>query len=218
MGADRPEPPSDAPPSDSPSSDCAGALAGSAGLAELAAGVIASARHTGTTIGTAESLTGGGIVHALTSVPGASAVVRGALVAYATGVKARALGVSPELLAQRGAVDPDVALAMAEGARGLLGCDLAVATTGVAGPDGVDGKPVGLVFVALSGPQGGTVTRLSLTGSRARIRSDTVAAALRLVQRVLDAEHPFRPVVGQGEYLSLQEAPSMRRDDDSAPA
>ena len=124
----------------------------------------------------------------------------------------------PALLAHRGAVDPDVALAMAEGARGLLGCDLAVATTGVAGPDGVDGKPVGLVFVALSGPQGGTVTRLSITGSRARIRSDTVAAALRLVQRVLDAEHPFRPVVGQGEYLSLQEAPSMRRDDDSAPA
>ena len=106
MAADRPEQPSDAPPSDSPSSDCAGALAESAGLAELAAGVIASARHTGTTIGTAESLTGGGIVHALTSVPGASAVVRGALVAYATGVKARALGVSPELLAQPGSPDP----------------------------------------------------------------------------------------------------------------
>lgn len=153
---------------------------------DLAARVIARARHTATTLGTAESLTGGGVAHALTGVPGASTVVRGGIVSYATQVKASVLGVDSRLLAERGAVDPDVALAMARGARRVLGCALAVATTGVAGPDPADGKPVGTVFVATTGPRGERVRELALSGSRTQIRSDTVAAALQAVLDTLE--------------------------------
>jgi nicotinamide-nucleotide amidase len=90
---------------------------------------------------------------AITAIPGASACHRGAVVSYATEVKAQVLGVPAALLAERGAVDPDVALAMAVPVpRAVLRCDLAVATTGVAGPEPADGKPVGCVFVAVSSP------------------------------------------------------------------
>lgn len=153
---------------------------------DLAARVIARARHTATTLGTAESLTGGGVAHALTGVPSASTVVRGGIVSYATQVKASVLGVDSRLLAERGAVDPDVALAMARGARRVLGCALAVATTGVAGPDPADGKRVGTVFVATAGPRGERVRELALSGSRTQIRSDTVAAALQAVLDTLE--------------------------------
>lgn len=173
-----------------------------AGVAEAAARVIGRARHTGCTLGSAESLTGGGVAHVLTSVPGASAVVRGGIVSYASAVKAAVLGVPEALLAERGAVDGEVALAMARGARRVLSCDAAVATTGVAGPAPSDGKPVGMVFVAVSAPSGDIVRELALSGSRADIRSDTVAEALRLLERSLDAEPTLGSVVGPGEYLS----------------
>lgn len=121
---------------------------------DLAARVIARARHTATTLGTRwRYLTGGGVA-TLTGVPSASTVVRGGIVSYATQVKASVLGVDSRLLAERGAVDPDVALAMARGARRVLGCALAVATTGVAGPDPADGKRVGTVFCCHCWPPG----------------------------------------------------------------
>jgi nicotinamide-nucleotide amidase len=114
-------------------------------------------------------------------------VVRGGVVAYATEVKVAVLSVDPELLADRGAVDPDVAAQMAEGARRLLTADWGVATTGVAGPDPQDGTPVGRVYVAVSGGGETRVERHDLSGTRREIRDGAVGAALTLLMRCLDA-------------------------------
>ena len=103
------------------------------------------------TVATAESLTGGALAAAVVDVPGASACFEGAVVSYSNRVKTEVLGVPARLLAERGSVDPDVAVAMAEGARRRLGTDWAVSTTGVAGPEPHDGKPVGTVFLAVAG-------------------------------------------------------------------
>jgi nicotinamide-nucleotide amidase len=135
----------------------------------------------GLTVAVAESLTGGLLSAALTEVPGASAVIRGGVVAYATDLKASVLGVSPGLLARVGAVDAEVALAMASGVSAELGSDIGLATTGVAGPEPQDGKAVGTVFIACVWGDKRVVEELSLTGTRNEIRSLTVHAALRLL-------------------------------------
>ncbi|MFI7583092.1 CinA family protein [Kocuria sp. M1N1S27] len=139
------------------------------------------------TIGTAESLTGGALAAALVDVPGASACFEGGVVSYSNHVKTEVLGVPARLLAERGSVDPDVALAMAEGARRRLGTDWAVSTTGVAGPAPHDGKAVGTVYLGIAGPTGSAVHELAATGTRAAIRAAAVrvslerlAAAMRL--------------------------------------
>lgn len=155
------------------------------GEGSLAAVVLTAAGRLGATLAAAESLTGGLVVAALTDVPGASAVVRGGAVAYATDLKAGLLGVDLGLLAAVGPVDPAVALAMAEGARALLGTTHAVATTGVAGPDAQDGHPPGTVHVAVAGPDGSVVVSPRVPGDRARVRSATVVHALELVRRRL---------------------------------
>lgn len=135
----------------------------------------------GWTLAVAESLTGGLVAAELTGVPGASRSFRGSVTAYATALKHELLGVDAALLAARGAVDADVARAMAEGVRDRLGADWGAATTGVAGPDPQDGQPVGTVFVAVAGPPGAVVTPLSLAGGRAGIRAQSVAAVLALL-------------------------------------
>lgn len=150
-----------------------------------AAEVIEGLRARGWSIGTAESLTGGLVCAELTAVPGASAVVRGGVVAYATGVKASVLGVEEALLADKGAVDPGVAAQLAEGAARVLGCDVGVGTTGVAGPEPADGQPVGTVHVAVRTPTAMVVESLALTGDRDEIRRATVTAVLDLVGRCL---------------------------------
>lgn len=139
----------------------------------------------GDTIGTAESLTGGLVAAALTSVPGASAVFRGGIVAYAPDLKAALLGVDTGLLGRVGTVHPDVALAMARGARARLGAAIGLGTTGVAGPDPSDGQPVGTVHIAVSGPAGDRHRPLALTGSRDQIRRETVGRVLDLVMSAL---------------------------------
>ena len=141
----------------------------------------------GLTVATAESLTGGLVAAALTDVPGASVPFVGSVVSYATRVKSDVLGVDPALLAERGAVDPEVARQMALGVCRVLGSDVGVATTGVAGPDPQDGHPVGTVFVAVAGPHPGAVVvvPLQLHGDRASIRAATAAAALDLTRAVL---------------------------------
>lgn len=156
-------------------------------VGEGAADVIGALTAYGLTIGTAESLTGGLLAATLTGVPGASATFVGSVVSYATRVKAQVLGVDAGLLEERGAVDPDVARQMAAGVCRVLGTDVGVATTGVAGPDPQDGQPVGTVFVAVAGPVAGamTVRSLALDGDRAAIRAATVEAALDLVRSVL---------------------------------
>lgn len=134
---------------------------------------------------TAESLTGGLLGAALTAVPGSSDVVRGGLVAYASDVKARQLGVDGELLAAGGPVQAAVAAQMARGVAVLLEADCGVGTTGVAGPGPADGHPAGTVFVAAS--LAGTVrTRgLQLAGTRAHVRRATVDSALALLLGLL---------------------------------
>jgi nicotinamide-nucleotide amidase len=139
------------------------------------------------TLAVVESLTGGLLAATFVEIAGVSAVFRGGLVAYATDLKASLAGVPPDLLAARGPVDPDVALAMAEGGRTRCGADWALATTGVAGPDPQDGKPVGLAFVAVAGPGGAAARRLSLPGDRAAVRAGAVTAALDLFAEKLRA-------------------------------
>jgi nicotinamide-nucleotide amidase len=135
----------------------------------------------GATVATAESLTGGLVASTFVEIPGVSAVFRGGLVVYATDLKHALAGVPEGLLAERGPVDPDVALALAAGARERCAADWGLATTGVAGPDPQDGRPVGRVFVAVAGPPGAAVRELNLTGSRAGIRTGSVAAVLGLL-------------------------------------
>ncbi|MDO4254948.1 MAG: CinA family protein [Kocuria sp.] len=148
-------------------------------MEQAAAYAIRCAFDKGLSIATAESLTGGSVAAAMVSVPGASAVFEGSVVAYSHSVKRAVLGVAPGLLEQRGAVDARVAEAMADGARQALGVDVAVSTTGVAGPQSHDGMPVGAVFVGLSGPAGTTSVQLNLSGTRSEIRAASTEAALR---------------------------------------
>ncbi len=133
----------------------------------------------------AESLTGGLLADAFVQVPGASKALRGSVVAYATDVKHSVLGVEEDLLAQVGPVNPEVALAMAVGAANQLGADVALATTGVAGPDEQDGNPVGTVFIALVTPIGSDVRALQLSGDRASIRNQAVEEAVSMLEEFL---------------------------------
>jgi nicotinamide-nucleotide amidase len=143
-------------------------------------------RSRGLSLATAESCTGGLVAGRLTSVPGASDVFRGAVVAYSDDVKQRELGVSAALLAEHGAVSGETAAAMAQGVRERFGVDVAVAVTGVAGPGGgTPDKPVGLVFVHAAGPDGVLDVRFSFPGDRRTIRARSAAAALHLVRRLL---------------------------------
>jgi nicotinamide-nucleotide amidase len=138
----------------------------------------------GETLAAAESLTGGLLAATLVDVPGASRVFRGGLVVYATDLKSTLGGVPADLLAERGPVDPDVALALARGARARCGADWGIATTGVAGPDPQNGIAVGTVFVAVAGPSE-RVRDLALSGDRPAIRAATVTAALDLLAAAL---------------------------------
>ena len=153
----------------------------------LASDVLDALGRRGWTIGTAESLTGGLVVASLVDVPGASLYVRGGVVAYSTDVKASALGVDEALLADTGPVDATVAQQLAAGARRVLGADVGVATTGVAGPDPQGDHPVGTVFVAVETPEGSAVSGFRLEGSRADIRTESVRRALELVLAELRA-------------------------------
>ena len=137
------------------------------------------------TIGTAESLTGGMVAAALTTVPGASAVFRGGIVAYAADLKTALLGVPASLIAEVGTVHEDVAVAMAQGARTALGATVGIGTTGEAGPDPAEGHPVGTVHIAVAAPGGTRHEALSLPGGRDEIRHGTVRCVLRLLKGML---------------------------------
>jgi nicotinamide-nucleotide amidase len=148
--------------------------------------VVDLARERGLTVGTAESCTGGMVAARLTNVPGASDVFRGSVVAYANDVKEAELGVPAQTLRDHGAVSRETALAMAEGARGRLGVDLAVSVTGIAGPDGgTDEKPVGLVYLGVVGPGGAQSGEFNIPGDRATIRARATVMALHLLRRHL---------------------------------
>jgi nicotinamide-nucleotide amidase len=138
------------------------------------------------TIGVAESLTGGLIASRLTDVPGSSAYLLEAVVAYANDAKVRALGVSAESLAQHGAVSEPVARQMAEGVRRAAGADVGLATTGVAGPDGGSvEKPVGTLWLALADGAGTIAHRYQLMTDRARNKELASQLALDWIRRRL---------------------------------
>jgi len=142
------------------------------------------------TIAVAESLTGGLLVAELIKTPGASAVVRGGIVAYDTRLKHSLLGVDAGLLALHGPVHPDVARQMAAGVRAALTvddlpADIGISTTGVAGPDPQGGVAVGTVFVAIALGIDIHVIKLSLDGDREAIRSAVVSESLLELERLL---------------------------------
>lgn len=138
------------------------------------------------TVAAAESLTGGGLGELLSETRGASATYRGAIVAYGTDLKASLLGVAPALLTERGTVDPDVAIAMAQGVRSRLDATYGVALTGAAGPETADGAPPGTVFLGLAGPDAPARShRLILPGDRKRVRLYAAVSALDALRRML---------------------------------
>ncbi|MGH3799295.1 MAG: competence/damage-inducible protein A [Pseudonocardiaceae bacterium] len=141
----------------------------------------------GRRIGLAESCTGGLMAARLTERPGSSDYVAGGVVAYSNAAKTELLGVPAELIAQHGAVSPEVARVMADGARDRFGADVGVAVTGVAGPGGgTDAKPVGYVCLCVTTGDGATLARDPvLPGDRAEIRDRAVTVAMHLVRRVL---------------------------------
>ncbi len=147
-------------------------------LTELASRVVDALSERGWTIATGESLTAGMVSATVATVPGASAVLRGGVVAYAPDVKTSLLGVSKEVLA-RGIVSEEVAMALAEGARINLQAQVGVGTTGAAGPDPHDGQPAGTACLAVSTPQGSRALTIQVAGSRAQVRYGVTEAAMR---------------------------------------
>ena len=136
----------------------------------------------------AESCTGGLVSHRITNVPGISAVYLGGVVSYADEVKVSILGVQPSTLARHGAVSEPVAREMAQGVRQLLGADVALSITGIAGPGGGSAeKPVGLVFIGLATPQGVRVEQHEWAGDREANKRYSADAALDLLRRYLES-------------------------------
>jgi nicotinamide-nucleotide amidase len=150
------------------------------------------------TVATGESVTAGLLAGALADIPGCSSVLRGGVVAYQADVKAALLGVTEAELAE-GLVSEAVGLAMARGAARVLGADVGIGTTGVAGPEPHDGTPVGTVWIAVTGPRGERAERLALAGDRADIRRQTVEACLALLVDVAGGNTPDDGAVGHGQ-------------------
>jgi nicotinamide-nucleotide amidase len=158
-----------------------------------AAKLIAQLNERGLSLAVAESLTGGLLAAALVGVPGASTVFRGGVIAYNTALKASILGVDPDLLAEHGPVHPEVARQMALGVRRACAvdgveCDVAIATTGVAGPGPQDGHPAGEVYVGFAVGSRVHTLRLSLKGDREAIRNGVVTESLAELTQLMTAE------------------------------
>lgn len=154
-------------------------------LFDTASGLVAAATDAGLTIATAESLTAGQLAATIADVPGASAVLRGGLIVYATDLKATLAGVSESTLARYGAVSPETAAALARGASERCGSDIGIGLTGVAGPDPQDGVEPGTVFLGLCRTTSVTVHRLEVNGDRARIRAAATLSGLGLARSAL---------------------------------
>ena len=148
----------------------------------VAENLVALLKARGLTCATAESCTGGGVGRAITAVPGSSAVFAGGVISYANSVKRDVLGVSDHSLQTVGAVSPETAAQMAAGVRRLLGTDLAVSLTGIAGPDGgSEEKPVGLVWFGLATAEGVRTEKAIFRGDREAVRNAAVVHALGML-------------------------------------
>ena len=140
------------------------------------------ARLQGKTLATAESCTGGGIGEVLTAVAGASAVYKGGVISYCDEVKHDLLGVPEEILQTVGAVSAPVAEAMAQGVKRVLGVDVAVSVTGLAGPgDDSFGNPVGTVYIGYADDKESLSRRFFFQGDRQQVRESAVREALKLI-------------------------------------
>ena len=151
-----------------------------AGVAEILETLIAR----GESISVAESLTGGGLAQALTSLPGSSQIFRGSVTAYQNEIKDSLLKVPNELLSEFGAVSEEVAVSMAAGIKDLMGSTWSISTTGVAGPGPSEGVAAGTVWVAIDGPISQTL-QLELSGTREIVRNATIAGAIAAFARIL---------------------------------
>ena len=155
-------------------------------LDQLAERLVQRLRERSWSIATGESLTAGLVSSTIASVPGCSAVFRGAVVAYAPEIKTEVLKVPVELLRQ-GIVTEEVALALAQGARSRLGATVGIGTTGAAGPDDHDGMPAGTACIAVCSPSGERVRTVHITGDRSQVRHAVTQAAVEAALEILDA-------------------------------
>ncbi|MBI5075773.1 MAG: CinA family protein [Nitrospirae bacterium] len=137
------------------------------------------------TLSVAESCTGGLICHYLTAVPGASSFLQAGVVTYSTESKKRILGIPEKVLSCHGIVSEETARQMAERVRALTKTDISVSTTGNLGPDVLEEKPKGLVFVAISSRTGTVSIKLQLKGTRAQVKEKAVVAALKFLAEVV---------------------------------
>lgn len=151
-----------------------------AGLTEI----LEILRTRGESISVAESLTGGGLAEALSSLPGSSEIFRGSVTAYQPEIKSSLLKVPAALIAEFGVVSEEVAVAMADGVKQLMNSTWSISTTGVAGPGPSDGVAVGTVWVAIEGPISQTL-QLELSGTREIVRNATIAGAIAAFARIL---------------------------------
>lgn len=153
-------------------------------IIELATEIIDALRERNETLSTAESLTAGSVSSAIVTISGASDVFVGGLTAYRDEIKISHLNVDPVLISDHTSVSEQVAVAMAQGALASFGTTWAIGTTGVAGPNPLDGHPVGVVWVAIEGPVSQTI-ELSLSGERETIRNAATASAIATFARIL---------------------------------
>ena len=156
-------------------------------MSDLAAKVIDLLRERSESISCAESITGGALTSALVSVSGASDVLLGSIVAYSKEMKINQLGLSAELIDEKGLVSKEVALEMAKGAKQKLGSSWAISSTGSAGPRALDGSSPGEIWIAIVGPDRQESVKLSLNGARQEVISGAVESALTLLERILRA-------------------------------
>lgn len=156
-------------------------------MADPARKLVEALKQRSLTIATAESLTAGLMASTIASVPGASAVLMGGVVAYDERIKQQLLSVRAETLQTHGVYSPECAMEMAQGARLALGVDVALSCTGIAGPDGgTPENPVGTVYIGMSCPRGTIARTFHFTGDRQSIRTQTVEAALGLALDSID--------------------------------
>ena len=156
-------------------------------MSDLAAKVIDLLRERSESISCAESITGGALTAALVSISGASDVLLGSIVAYSKEMKINQLGLSAELIDEKGLVSKEVALEMAKGARQKLGSSWAISSTGSAGPRALDGSSPGEIWIAIVGPDRQESVKLSLNGARQEVINGAVESALTLLERILRA-------------------------------
>jgi len=151
----------------------------------LSTTIVESLKSTGETLSIAESLTGGALTSEIVSVPGASHILKGSIVAYSVEIKVHELSVFQDIIDKVGVVSEEVALAMADGVKARMNSTWSIASTGVAGPGPHHGIPAGTVWLAIVGPDTRETVKLALEGDRERVRRGAVESALGVFARIL---------------------------------